>query len=154
MSSSIILASGSLSLTITRFSNASYPRERIDGPTLSYSAYGSPVREGTWFEPKHIWNIEARLNATERLMLDRLYAYWLLSDPKPAIILSDQTRQFTEPSPRTRALASGATETIADGMTSYFAQFQVEFGQEPKYSQDGAFVVASLQLMETVKVPA
>lgn len=151
MSSRIILNSGAFSLTLNRFSSNSYPRERVETPSLSYSAYGSPIREGVWYEPKFTWNIEVRLTSNERLTLDRLYAYWLLTDPKPTITLSDYCYLLSEPAPRTRALAAGATELPDSGMTSYHAQFYVEFGAEPKYSQDGAFVNASLQLMETVK---
>lgn len=151
----IILTSGAFALTFgasgARFTNASFPREKVGGPSLSYSSYGSPIREGTFYEPKHIWNLEALLDANNLLILDRLYSAWLLSRPVPNIVLTDLTRRISEPSPRTRSLASGTVESASGAIVSYFANFNAEFSQEPKYSKEGKFVRAQVQLMETVK---
>lgn len=157
---SITLISGPIGLTLgvpvlSPFSSKRLPRERIDTPTLSYTAYGTPKREGGWFEPKHIWEFEVNLReSTDVLKLEQIYARQLLVKPTPQIVLLDQTRLFSEPSPRTRAKIPDTVEIAAHGVVSYFAQFLAEFAEEPKFSQDGKYTIAAIRLQETARLPA
>ena len=107
----------------------------IRGPSKSvnidYSLRESPgitgVRLGTY---KQEWSIQgAELTLTELKELRSLLSRW--RDQGGNITLTDLTSEISEPTPRTRAIATGV-EDISNGQTRYFGSFNV--GQHEKLS--------------------
>ena len=84
-------------------------------------------------------------------LIEDLYSAWRLTKPNPNLTIIDKTRKFREPTPRSRAIAPSATEMTGGGLTRYFAQFYAGFSSDPELNQEGGWVKANLQLMETDK---
>lgn len=152
-----------ITVSLTRFSENTWPRRRIETAELSRTAYGTPTERGTAYEPPYLWQISAKvsdLRATTASFsdldnLEAIYNRWQLLGGD--IVLHDYTRDYSEPSPRTRALATGGAEVTVWGMVRYPAQFNVRFSGElglAVQSSQGADVLATFQLVETTKVLA
>jgi hypothetical protein len=159
----LTLTYGGLTVTLTRFSDASWPRRRIETPELSRTAYGTPVSRGTAYEPPHLWQIAAKVSDVRASAgvfsdldnLESLFNRWQLLGGD--IVLHDYTRDYSEPTPRTRAIASGGAAVTVGSMVRYPAQFNVRFSGELTLeiqSSQGSEVLATFQLIETTKAVA
>lgn len=146
--SGIILSAGSTSLTINQFTEFSFPRERIETTGVTFSAWGTPATDGTSYEPKCIWNLVALLTFDEAEILARLEVLSRSRDLN-LIDLCDRIWEIGTP---TRRLAPGTTAIVRDGMSGYFAQFNVRITQPVKQAHVRAWRRVTLQLTETVKV--
>lgn len=150
---------GGLSLSlgipgVSPFSETSFPRERIDGPTLNYSIRGNSVEEGTAYEPKHIWQLDVILDESSLETLNTMYDYFLLTKPRPEVVIHDYVKKVREPGPRTRGLADGASSSALPnpiGWIAYYGKFQGRFTKDPKIAEEGAFYKVSFQIQETGK---
>lgn len=159
----LTLVYGGITVALTRFSEKNWPRRRIETPEPSTTAWGAPNERGTAYEPPHLWQVSAIINDTRATAgdfsqadyLDAIYNRWLIIGGD--IVLHDYSRDYSEPSPRTRALATGGTAVTVGTMVRYPAQFNVRFvgelGLAIQSPQNGD-VLATFQLRETTKVPA
>lgn len=150
----ITLSIGTMTLTlgvpsVTPWSESSYPRERIDGPQFSRSAFGSVIQEGTFYTPPHSWSLGFRCRTADRQKIKRMYDYWL--ENGGYVRIDDEVEPVNETT-RTRALVPSTTETTVDGMVEYYSRFDAYFVAEPKFSQDGAWITVSCQFTEGTKV--
>lgn len=160
MSSTLTLSLGTLSLTLgvpgqTPFADGNYPREQINGPSFTRSVAGAIAQEGSFFEPPHTWSINAYLLPTDAEILDKMYALFVGQKPFQWLTVADKIRLFNEVgSARTRPLAPDAMATVADGLVSYYAQFNAYFVDAPKFVREGKRVRVACQLMEAEKLSA
>jgi len=114
---------------------ASYPRSSINvWPSVDFSASGTTVLDGPSYGPKFIWNFTANLLHADRLKLRRMLALWLSNKTNPWM-LEDYTEELAETSPRTRALATGATESDDGTTTLYHAKYFAYPTQYPELSE-------------------
>jgi hypothetical protein len=153
---SLTITLGSISLEVgtitTPFQSSQFPRLRPESPTIEYSANGTPASTGVNYE-KHFWRVDVGLAPAQQETLQDIYALWR-SDPSTNLTVIDTTKRYREPTPRTRAIAPGATEDVSDGLTRYFAQFYAGFEAEPTFEQDGAIARASFVLKEAERYDA
>jgi hypothetical protein len=151
--SMLIFTAYGLSATLSRFTNGNYPRERLDPPTISRSQNGTPLRRGTSYEAPHLWQVAAIVDATTALALQSIHDLYQLSPG--AIVLDDLIRPYTEPGPRSRALATGApAASVVGSNVRYFARFNAEFQGALAVVEKGRWFEVSCQLVETTKVAA
>jgi hypothetical protein len=152
-----------LSVSITRFDGATWPRTRIDTPELSRTAYNTPIERGTSYEPPHIWQVtalisDARESPTAFSPADNLEAMFNLWQVTGGdLVLHDYTRDYSEIAPRSRALASGGVVAASAGLVRYPAQFNVRFSGDlrmERQTSTGTMVKVTFQLIETTKRPA
>lgn len=158
--SGLVLSYAGLTVALTRFSDASWPRRRIETPELSRTAYGTPMVRGTSYEPPHLWQVAALVSDTRATAgafsdadtLEAMYNRWLIAGGD--VVLHDYTRDYSEASPRTRALAAGGTAVTVGTTVRYPAQFNAQFSGEltlERQTSTGTMVVASFQLLETTR---
>lgn len=158
--SGLVLSYAGLTATLTRFSGASWPRRRIETPELSRTAWGTPVERGTSYEAPHIWQVSALVSDirdtagsfSEADTLEAMYNRWLVASGD--IVMHDYTRDYSEASPRTRALAAGGVAVTVGTTVRYPAQFNVRFSGEltlERQTSTGMMVLANFQLIETTK---
>ena len=161
--SGLTLVYAGITVSLTRFSEASWPRRRIETPELSRTAWGTPNERGTAYEAPHLWQVSAAVSDRRETAasfsdldnLEGIYNRWQLTGGD--IILHDYTRDYSEPSPRTRALATGGVVVTVAGTVRYPAQFRVRFQGElglTRQTSTGASVLATFQLLETTKILA
>jgi hypothetical protein len=152
-----------LTVALTTFDSSSWPRKRIDTPEVSRTAYGTPIERGTSYEPPHIWQIsalvsDARSSPTvfsDADNLEAMFNLWQITGGD--LVLHDYSRDYSEASPRTRALATGGTEVTVSSVVRYPAQFNVRFSGDltlELQTSTGTMVKATFQLIETTKRPA
>lgn len=164
---SLTLAYGTITVTLSRFAEASWPRRRIEIAEISRTAFGTPNERGTSYEPPHLWQVSALVSDFRALVTDfsdadRLEAIYNRAQLVGGdITLSDYTRDYSEPAPRTRALAAGGAAktlgTTPNQMVRYPAVFNVRFAGElvlERQTSTGLSVLATFQLVETTKVVA
>ncbi|MBD1995153.1 hypothetical protein H6G00_00735 [Leptolyngbya sp. FACHB-541] len=136
-----------------RFVEGTYPREYMESPGVSFSAYGTAAGDGASYEYTHIWNLALLCEPDVADQISRMYSAFLLGG-KSKIRLVDEVDLYHEPTPRTRAIAPGTEENISGGMTSYFAQFDAWFTAPPRKVQVRGWIKVALQLTEMGKVRA
>jgi hypothetical protein len=158
--SGLVLTYAGLTSTLTRFSGASWPRRRIETPELSRTAWGTPVERGTSYEAPHLWQVSALVNDARATTgsfsdadtLEAMYNRWLVASGD--LVLHDYTRDYSEASPRTRALATGGVAVTVGTTVRYPAQFNVRFSGEltlERQTSTGTMVLANFQLIETTR---
>jgi hypothetical protein len=151
MSGLTLIYSG-ITVNLTVFTANTWPRKRLNPPEVSRTANNTPIVRGFSFEAPHIWQVEAILNdsgtrPSDADRMDALYDLWQQNGGN--ITLYDETRDFVEESPRTRAIVSGGTTTtVATGVIAYPAQFNVQFSGDMNRTGQGVTVVYSFQLVE------
>jgi hypothetical protein len=129
----ITLTLGSYSVEIKDFAGERYPRRTIEWAQISQSARGASVRRSPSYRPKHIWDFQCRLDIDDWETLKRMMAlYW---DSPAAWTLEDYTMPFAETSPRTRALATGASADDDSTTVLYYAQFNAEPTLYPEFDR-------------------
>ncbi len=159
MSSGLVLSYAGLTVSLTRFSGASWPRRRIETPEISRTAWGTPIERGTAYEPPHIWQVSALVSDVSGVgafsdadTLEAMYNRWLVASGD--LVLHDYTRDYSEATPRTRALAAGGVAVTVGSTVRYPAQFNVRFSGEltlERQTSTGTMVLASFQLLETTR---
>ena len=158
--SGLVLSYAGLTASLTRFSGASWPRRRIETPELSRTAWGTPVERGTSYESPHLWQVSALVSDVRATVgsfsdadtLEAMYNRWLVASGD--IVLHDYTRDYSEVSPRTRALAAGGTAVTVGTTVRYPAQFNVRFSGEltlERQTSTGMMVLVNFQLIETTR---
>ena len=146
----------SISVTFSSFANNEYPRTTVQPlSSVEFSVLGTPSIQGSYFEPKYMWNISAYIDREQREMLDAIAHEFHtrrrnLDDAN--ILIYDRTATVAEKN-RTRSLVPNTVETaIGGGFVVYYAVFKAAIVDGPKYSQQGRKIVATLGLTETIKV--
>ena len=152
--STLILTAYGLTATLRRFDSGNFPRDRIDTPDISRTAYGSINRRGTVYEPPHLWQVAAIVNEATALTLQSMHDLYQRSPG--AIVVDDLVRSYTEPSPRSRALATGVGPVVTfGGNVRYFARFNAEFQGALSVEELGkGWYKVGFQLVETTRVAA
>ena len=124
--------------------------------TVEYSAYGGVALNGSPFEPKFVWTFSVAALQDQALadQTRELYAeYQRLkragSDPR--ITLEDTTEYYFEAGPRTRALATSASQIVTTTGIKYHAKYYAYFERPPEFSIGEGFTV---QLREGEVFPA
>jgi hypothetical protein len=159
--SGLTLVYGGVTVNLRQFSETNWPRRRIDTPTQERTAFGTPVERGTAFEPPHLWQVSAAVSDRRETAasfsdldnLEGIYNRWQIIGGD--IILHDYSRDFSEPSPRTRPLATGGAAVTVGAMVRYPAQFRVRFQGEltlNRQSSTGLTVLVGFQLIEGIKL--
>jgi hypothetical protein len=162
MSTGLSLSYSSITVALTQFTEANWPRKRLNPPEISRTAFNTPVERGYSFEAPHIWQVSAILSDQVAVgqtfsPADNLVAmYDLWQQVGGDIVLSDYTRDFSEAGTttgdRTRGLASGGSVTNSGNVIRYPATFNVRFAGELNLSGPNAIEVGvSFQLVETAK---
>jgi hypothetical protein len=122
---SLRLVLSGIDVTLTRATSGNYPRERPT-PTISRTAAGAVNRRGTSYEEPHIWNAAYIVTGEQKDDLQDMHNAYVQS-PGP-VTIHDLIALYSEASPRTRALASGAPAAVTvGGRVRYYAQFKGEF---------------------------
>ncbi|MGD1908154.1 MAG: hypothetical protein ACFB0C_19495 [Leptolyngbyaceae cyanobacterium] len=135
-----------------KFLGGEPPRNYIETPQIQRSPYGTPNRTGTAYEPPHLFQINAVVDTATRDIL-RKQRNRHMQAPGPWLIY-DYTEPFSEASPRTRALAPNASETIDGDDVIYYAQFRAELQGTIRLSQLGmGWHQFEATFIETTKVP-
>jgi len=143
----IELYAGGMMLLLELFSEGTFPREDLEVPSVSFSAYGTPATDGTNYQVS-IWNLTVLLTAKDAEKLARMKQLSLSQN----ILIVDRTDRYWEPT-QTRAIAPGDVAIVEDGMTGYYAQFYGRITQAIKQDKEGRMRAIQLQLTETDKVP-
>lgn len=138
---------------VTPFSGNEYPRKPISLGGITRSINGTPILSGPAYETPHIWSFSALLDADNRALLDMMWADWD-ADRSQKFIIDDNIQPFIERSPRTRALAIGASPTFNGNLVVYHARFYaiptVPFASSPK----GRYTEVTATFEELEKLPA
>lgn len=151
------LTLGTLSVTIYKFLNESYPRILYQAPQVSYTAHRNIIEYGFPFEPPNIWSVNALVSEPEAVVIQQIYQEHLRLKrvgSSGKILVVDTTWQHSEKAPRTRAIAPSPFNTTTlfgsdNAFIRYYAQFYVVFSTEPKFTQSGDVVTATFSLTET-----
>lgn len=154
MATGITISFGGYSVAFTAFESGPYTSEKLGTLTLDYSQNGALIRSGPNYK-KRRWQFTAKLphessGGNDTLTLMRLEAMYQASPGN--ITVHDYTKEFTEPSPRTRALASGATASDDSTSVLYFAQFNAELSGGIQIAESGVGSsddLISIELFET-----
>ncbi len=155
----ITLSLNSLTLSISHFLDAKYPRVLAEPlPRVEYSAFGTPVGDGPTYESKHIWAINTLLTHEEANILQAIYVEFdtiRRSSPTldASILVTDTNQAFLERTPRTRGIAPDTLEnSVGISIVAYYAQFKAWMTKPPELDERGVYVAASFTLQETTKV--
>lgn len=155
----LILSLGSRSVTFNgtnqgaRFTDEEVPRS-FEVPGMRKSVHGTPAIEGPAYEPTRIWNFAALVDGDTERTLRLIQAVHVADPANQKILIHDLTAEFAEDSPRSRALASGATATADGSQVVYYAQFYAKLSAAISFRQSGKYRLATLSLTELDKVPA
>ena len=121
------LTFGAFSVDLFRFpSDNSYSRQFVVVGDTEYTIAGNPTDNGAAYEHKHIWELESYVDASEYRKLHFLFqsadtARRSFGDYR--VLVEDYVQPFEEISPRTRGLATGASEVSVDGGLEYSASY-------------------------------
>ena len=124
---SITLSIGNLSVIIGKFLENNYPRHHIE-PSSSF-------QEDNKYSPKYIWRFSCLLKSENATKLHQVYKEFLSryqSQQNANVSIQDTTGLIFE------------TQSI----------FTCQFSKPPKYSEEGAYVRAEVELQETSGNPA
>ena len=141
----ITLTFAGYTVQFVHFSGMTTPRAD-PSYAVEHTANGTPTRYGTSHLPKSIWSIQALIDNDQADTLRRLYASYRANPGN--ITVDDLTWPFVEPSPRSRALAAGATEADDGTTTAYFARWNAEI-TELELTQDGRVWEVGIAMIET-----
>ncbi|MBW4484881.1 MAG: hypothetical protein KME14_20290 [Tildeniella torsiva UHER 1998/13D] len=152
--STLTLTAYSFTATLSRFGSGNFPRERIETADLTRTAYGSMNRRGTSYEPPHLWQVTAVVDLATAEILQSMHDLYQLTPG--SVVVDDLIRPYTEPSPRTRALATSSPAAVTLGSNvRYYARFNAEFqGALTVEKLGNGWHKATFQLIETTKVAA
>lgn len=136
----LILTIDGIECRLTDFLVNGYEQTFADSTDLAYSLNGTPIVDGNLYEPKRVLTIGAFGMDADRVALLQIFQR---SERKRrtqqnfGIIVHDLIGSVVEDSDRSRALATGATETsLTGGGCEYFAQFEYQLFQ-PKWEVSG-----------------
>lgn len=146
-----------LEVTFSDFIDNNYPRITVQPlSAVEFSALGTPATQGTYFEPKFMWQFSAYLDRHQRHLIEAI-AYEFHTRRRNLqdcdILLYDTTAYITERSPRTRGIVPGTSEVLINGGThlSYHATFFCAITDNLKFSSNGIVDVLSMSLTETIR---
>lgn len=124
------------SVDFTKLSNP-YVRQPVFNPEIDYALSQSWSTTGVVTgNSKQEWVIQAEISKTQLTELRSLLSRWRSNGGN--ITLSDLTSEIAEPTPRTRAIASGV-EDISGAITRYFGSFNAgQSGQLEVTPVDGS----------------
>lgn len=119
--------------------------------TVTSSAEGGTSINGSSFHPEHVWtwSVATRvILSTQPDLPDQVRELWSEYDEQrragndPQIELEDGTQYFFESAPRTRALATGASEIpTSTGRIKYYAKYKAGFERPPVFQQGEGFTI-------------
>ncbi|ESA38440.1 hypothetical protein N836_31360 [Leptolyngbya sp. Heron Island J] len=117
----------------------------------TYSNEGGVSVSGSSFHPKHLWTwaVATRtICVTQPDLPDQVRELWSEYDRlrrarlNPQIELEDGTQYFFENTPRTRALATDASEiATSTGRIKYYSKYYVTFARPPVFQQGEGFTI-------------
>lgn len=157
----LTLTFAGLTATLSTFSEGNFPRTRIETPQITLSRNGAILRDGTTYEPPHVWQIVTVVNRHLRDILEAMHGY-AMSTPG-SVLVDDEIRLFSESSPRTRAIVPSTSEVTQGLAVQYYSRFNAEFQGAFEISQNSSAApessdvlayIATFQLRETTKVAA
>ena len=155
----LTLSLAGITVTISKFINTEFPRVTVQPlGAVEYSVLGSVALQGSYFEPKYMWQFQALCDKEQRLLLEAL-AFEFQTRRRALeecdILIYDTTAPLVEQS-RTRAIVPNTTEMAINGGThlAYYACFKSAIVDGLKPSQNGRLDMLQLTLSETVKVLA
>ena len=161
--SGLTLVYDGITVSLTRFRDRTPPRLPIELNEFSRTAWGAINERGTAYESPHIWQVAAKVSDvraspstfSQADFLDALFNASRLNDAD--ILVYDYARNYSEPAPRTRALAPGGTAVTVGGSVRYPAQFNARFNSAltlEMMTSNGSEWLATFQLLETTKILA
>jgi hypothetical protein len=120
----LTLSISGISVNLKRF--VSYDRTLADTGVTEYSIVGTPLDSGPFYEPKHIWTISAMVTIEQWRALGAIFGECdrlRRQQGNYRITVDDSIQDFVEQGARTRAIASGGSQTSFTGGVSYPARF-------------------------------
>lgn len=158
---SLFLSIGDLSVELAQFLNADCPRIRADIGNVTYTGSGVAVGNGTFYEPKHLWEVTAFCDPDQMQMVKLIYSQHdrlrRLRQPCDVLVV-DVTELYEDSYPRTRSIAPGTAAinvpTVNPTDCLYYAQFKAWFSQAPKLTKKGGDWAVQFTLVETDVVVA
>lgn len=164
---SLILSIANLSVELTQFLNADCPRIRADIGAVTYTGAGTAVGNGTFYEPKHLWEVTTFCDPSQMQLIKLIFAKHdrLRRTKQPCdLLILDFTELYEDTFPPTRGFASALRNDIipdtspivipANNPTDclYYAQFKAWFSQAPKLTKKGGDWAVQFTLVETGRV--
>jgi hypothetical protein len=159
MTTGLTLIISTLSVNLNRFSTYDLPRVRVNVPEVKVTSAGTTVGDGTFYEPKHMWDVSVYVNETEKHLLKAIWAEFdrrrrldVVSN-SPDILVYDETDEYPDSYPRRRVIVPGTTQVnlpndAAPVSCAYFAVFRAWFTQEPRFTIRGIYWEAKFTLFE------
>lgn len=154
----LTLSIAGLSVEFDKFLESDYPRVTVQPlSVVEFSILGTPAIQGSYFEPKFLWNFTAVCDQQQRDLLEAI-AYEFHTRRRTLadgdILIYDTTATLIERS-RSRAIVPGTAEVKLNGETHtvYYGQFKAGLTDGPKFSKLGRYDSVSVSLTETIKVP-
>lgn len=149
-------------VVLPRFLGDRLPRANNSQVDVRVTSAGTPAIGGPTYRLKERWQIEAPCSEedffTLKLMREEIDHRRRERLEQPYILLDDYTEQFEERLPRTRALATDATETLRPIGTPthvlYYARFRVWMPRKPEFQPLGRGYGATFELQELDVEPA
>lgn len=138
---------GALNTEIQNFASEDTPRTQPDTPAVNFTAAGTATTEGTSYEPPFLFEIDAYITYEQKAAIKRLWAKWE-RNRADKLTVEDYCDLYVEESPRTRALATGATANTTDGMVDYHAKFYAVPVSAPTFKNLELVVQVSWTLQE------
>lgn len=153
----LTLSLADLEVTFSDFVDNNYPRITVQQlSAVEFSALGTPAIQGTYFEPKFMWQFQAYCDRQQRQLIEAI-AFEFHTRRRNLqdcdILVLDTTAFVTERSPRSRGIVPGTSEILINSGTylSYHAQFLGAITDGPKFSSNGRVDVLSMSLTETIR---
>lgn len=146
-----------ITVTFDTFINSEYSRITVQPLSqVEFSAAGTPAIQGTYFEPKFMWQFTASCDRNSRQLIEAIaheFQTRRRNLQECDILLLDATAYITERSPRSRAIVPGGVEVSINGGShlSYHACFKACITDGPKFSSNGRVDVLSMSLTETIR---
>lgn len=147
----IRLTLGTLSVTFQGliFNTDALPRTKDPSQfgEVSYSAYGGISQDGSPLVPRHTWTFSVAALGDSDLAdqvaeIEEEFNRLKRANNDPKIEIEDTTAYFFEQSPRTRALATGASEIITStGRIKYYAKYYAHFSRPVDFQLGWGFTV-------------
>jgi len=161
--SGLTLVYAGITVSLTRFRDKAFVRKAIELDEITRTAWGTPNERGTAYESPHLWQVAAKVSDVRATAgtfsdadrLEAMFNRWRIL--KGDVIINDYTRDYFEPSPRTRPLAPGGAVVTVGADVRYPAQFRARFNSEltlELLTSTGSELLAIFQLLETTKILA
>lgn len=157
MASGLTLRIAGLSVFLEQLTRFDLPRIRANIGQITHTSSGTPVEDGSFYEPRHIWEFQGLVTPEQQMLLSMIFSE---SDHRrrnqianTQVFVDDETQVYTERFPRTRKLVPGASvinqPSVDPTHVAYYARFQARFTKEPQFTWMGIYYECRFSMLET-----